>query len=237
MAATVLGLSMSLSWNAAAQSETDFGTTIPTVTVNGNALMKIVPDVIHISITLREADSKGKVSLAEQQKKMRSALKKCNIDLEKQLSVLDMNNVFNRRKGSLASSKYELRVSTAAEARKVFDALDAEGITNVSVTRTSVSNIAEKRAEARKLAIQNARDKASELAEAIGQSIGYCYEINDYSNDYQEGAPVVMKSARVYNLAEEAASEEVFEEDVEFQEHTIRYAVSAKFLLKFKAKK
>lgn len=237
MAATVLGLSMSLSWNAAAQSETDFGTTIPTVTVNGNALMKIVPDVIHISITLREADSKGKVSLAEQQKKMRSALKKCNIDLEKQLSVLDMNNVFNRRKGSLASSKYELRVSTAAEARKVFDALDAEGITNVSVTRTSVSNIAEKRAEARKLAIQNARDKASELAEAIGQSIGYCYEINDYSNDYQEGAPVVMKSARVYNLAEETAFEEVFEEDVEFQEHTIRYAVSAKFLLKFKAKK
>ena len=105
MAATVLGLSMSLSWNASAQSETDLGTAIPTVTVNGNSLMKIVPDVIHISITLREADSKGKISLDEQQKKLRSALKKCNIDLEKQLSVLGMDNVFNRRKGSLASSK------------------------------------------------------------------------------------------------------------------------------------
>ena len=234
MAATVLGLSMSLSWNASAQSETDLGTAIPTVTVNGNSLMKIVPDVIHISITLREADSKGKISLDEQQKKLRSALKKCNIDLEKQLSVLGMDNVFNRRKGSLASSKYELRVSNAAEARKVFDALDAEGITNVSVTRTSVSNIAEKRAEARKLAIQNARDKASEMAEGIGQSMGYWSDINDYSNDYQEGAPVMLKASRAFNAMDAALAEEVLEEEIEFQEHTIRYSVSAKFLLKFK---
>ena len=162
---------------------------------------------------------------------MKAALKKCDVNIEEQLSVLDMDNVFNRRKGALSSSKYELRVSTAAQARKVFDELENVGISNVSVTRTSVSDMDSKCSEARRLAILNAKHKAEELADALGQSVGDCYEINDYNNDYQEGSPVLMKTVRAFGTRNADVAEDAIEEDIEFQEHTLRYSVSAKFIL------
>ena len=230
-------LSLSLSRSAVAQTETQLlGNTIPSISVNGTCVMKLVPDVIHISIILNEADTKGKVSLAEQQKRMKAALKKCDVNIEEQLSVLDMDNVFNRRKRALSSSKYELRVSTAAQARKVFDELENVGISNVSVTHTSVSDMASKCSEARRLAILNAKHKAEELADALGQSVGDCYEINDYNNDYQEGSPVLMKTVRAFGTRNGDVAEDAIEEDIEFQEHTLRYSVSAKFILKFSEK-
>ena len=52
-------LSLSLSRNAAAQSETQLlGNTIPSISVNGTCVMKLVPDVIHISIILNLRESR-----------------------------------------------------------------------------------------------------------------------------------------------------------------------------------
>ena len=66
-------------------SAQDLGQTIPTVSVNGSAQLKVTPDEIYIAIKLDETDTKGKVTLDEQRKDMFSALKKCGIDIEKQL--------------------------------------------------------------------------------------------------------------------------------------------------------
>ena len=214
-------------------SAQELGTPIPMVSVNGSAQLKVLPDEIYISIKLDESDTKGKVTLEEQRRNMFAALKKAGVDAEKQLAVVDMNSSYYRRKGSLAVTQYELKVATAEAVSKVFDALEKAGIPNVNVTRTAYSKMEELRSEARKAAIINAQQRARELAEAVGQSIGACYEINDYTTTTQ---PVVMRSNKLMmasGAALDGATEEA-EPNVEFEQIVVSYNVSAKFLLNLK---
>lgn len=202
----------------------------PYVSVNGYSEIKVLPDEIFLSITLDEGDTKGKVSLEEQRKAMFQALKRLKIDVEKQLTVVDMSSDYFRRKSSLAATKYELKVGSAAEARDVFEALDAVKISNVDVVRAQCSKIEEFRSEARKAAIRDAKAKATELAEAIGQSIGPCFEINDYTTPRNNGVVYVRGFAA--KASNDAIAEEAYvEPDVEFKQITITYNVSARFLL------
>ena len=200
----------------------------PTVSVNGQAKITAPLDEIFLSITLKESDSKGKIDLEQQRTSMLRALRKYGINTEEQLRLADMASSFFKRKGSLASSQYELKVASAEEARKVFEALDDAGIANVNIARATCSKIEEYRSEARREAIRNAKARAEELATAIGQSIGACYEINDYSNSQPVvyRANMLTKSAMADGLVEESA-----EPEVEFKPIEINYSVSAKFIL------
>ena len=213
-------------------SAQELGGTIPTISVNGSSQVKVLPDEIYISIKLDESDTKGKVTLEEQRRSMFAALKKAGVDAEKQLSMVDMNSSFYRRRGALAVTQYELKVATAEQVGKVFEALEKAGIPNVNVTRTAYSKMEELRSEARKAAIVNAQQRARELAEAVGQSIGACYEINDYTTTTQ---PVVYRSKMM--LANSASLDAATEEavpNVEFEQIVVSYNVSAKFLLNLK---
>ena len=204
---------------------------IPTVSVNGSSIIRTTPDEIYLSITLDESDTKGRLSIEEQRRKMFSALKKAGVDAEKQLFVQDMSSSYFRRSRSLSATQYELKLTSADAVRKVFDALDEADITNVNVTRTSHSNLDGLRSEARRKAMQDAQQRARELAEAVGQSIGACYEISDYTTSVQPvyRKNMLMTSARAMDAAVAEA-----EPDVQFEQIEISYAVSAKFYLNAK---
>jgi uncharacterized protein YggE len=131
----------------------------------------------------------------------------------------------------LAASNYELKVASADEARKVFEELDKNGIANVNITRATCSKMEEHRAEARKMAILNAQSRARELAEALGQTIGACYEINDYNTSVQPTN--AARTMMTKSIAMDAAIEEAMPE-VEFEQLIITYNLSAKFLLNLK---
>ena len=213
-------------------SAQELGQTIPTISVNGSSQLKVQPDEIYISIKLDENDTKGKVTLEEQRRNMFVALKRVGVDAEKQLSVVDMNSSYYRRRGALAVTQYELKVATAEAVSKVFEALEKAGIPNVNVSRTAYSKMEELRTEARKAAIINAQQRARELAEAVGQSIGACYEINDYTTTTQ---PVVYRSkVMLANSASLDAVAEEAEPNVEFEQIVVSYNISAKFLLNLK---
>ena len=227
-AIALLTIVLSTSLNASAQ---ELGQTIPTISVNGSAQIKALPDEIYLTIKLDESDSKGKITLDEQRRNMFAALKKAGVDAEKQLAVVDMNSSYYRR-GSLAATQYELKVGSAAEVNKVFEVLDKAGISNVNVTRTACSNIEQLRSEARKAAMVDAQQRARELAEAVGQSVGACYEINDYTTTAQ---PVVLRSkAMMTNAAMLDSATAEPEPNVEFEQIVISYNISAKFLLNLK---
>ena len=224
----LLTIVLSTSLNASAQ---ELGQTIPTISVNGSAQIKALPDEIYLTIKLDESDTKGKITLDEQRRNMFAALKKAGVDAETQLAVVDMNSSYYRR-GSLAATQYELKVGSAAEVNKVFEVLDKAGISNVNVTRTACSNIEQFRSEARKAAMVDAQQRARELAEAVGQSVGACYEINDYTTTAQ---PVVLRSKAM--MANAAMLDSVIAEpepNVEFEQIVINYNISAKFLLNLK---
>lgn len=202
---------------------------IPSVSVNGSAQIKVTPDVIYLTIKLDESDTKGKVTVEEQRKGMFSALKKCGIDIEKQLSVQGMSSSFYRKRGSLAATQYELKVGSADEARKVFEQLEKVGVVNVNISRATSSKLEEYRAEARQAAMRNAQMRASQLAEAVGQTIGACYEINDYTTNVEVSTRgrLLMKNA----VMMDAAVTEEAEPEVDFEQIVINYNISAKFYL------
>ena len=231
-AIALLTIVLSTSLNVSAQ---ELGQTIPTISVNGSAQIKALPDEIYLTIKLDESDTKGKVSVLIQRKEMLSALKKCGINVEEQLSVQGMSSEFYRKRGSLSATQYELKVGSAEEARKVFEALDKAGVVNVNITRAACSNLEEHRAKARRAAMQNAQMRAMQLAEAVGQTIGACYEINDYSTDveYSTRARVMMKNSVALESAD--AIEEV-EPEVDFEQIVIKYNLSAKFYLNTETK-
>ena len=202
---------------------------VPTVSVNGASQIRVAPDEIYLSIRLDESDTKGRLPIEEQRRKMFSALKKAGVDAEKQLFVQDMSSDYFRRGRSLVATQYELKLASADAVRKVFDALDEAGITNVDVTRTSHSNMEGLRSEARTKAMQDAQQRARELAEAIGQSIGACYEISDFTTS----TPAVYRKNMLMSTAMDAVAAEA-EPDVEFEQIEINYNVSAKFYLNVK---
>lgn len=202
---------------------------VPTVSVNGSSQVKVTPDVIYLTIRLDESDTKGRLPIEEQRQKMFAALKRAGIDAETQLSVQGMSSEFFRRRQSLLATQYELKLASAEAVRRAFDELDAAGITNVTVARTTHSNIEGLRSQARVEAIKSAQQRARELAEAVGQSIGACYEINDYTTSTETvyGKRLMMSNA----VAMDAVAEEAVEPNVEFEQIVINYNVSAKFYL------
>jgi uncharacterized protein YggE len=201
---------------------------VPTVSVNGASQIRVSPDEIYLSIRLDESDTKGRLPIEEQRRKMFSALKKAGVDAEKQLFVQDMSSDYFRRGRSLAATQYELKLSSAEAVREVFEALDQAGVTNVNVIRTSYSDMEGLRSEARTKAMQDAQQRARELAEAIGQSIGACYEISDFTTSTQG----VYRKNMLMSTAMDAVAEA--EPNVAFEQIEVNYNVSAKFYLNVK---
>ena len=99
-----------------------------------------------------------------------------------------------------------------------------------AILKVSHSKIEQYKAEVRVEAMQNARQSAATLAEAIGQKIGKCFYIYDSNNNvmpvfYDNMA--VMRSAKAMGVAEDAAADE----PLDFKTIKLQYNVQAKFVL------
>ena len=227
VAMAVVALSLSV---CRAQAQ-ELANATPYVAVNGSSQVKVTPDEIYLRITLDEGDTKGKDVIELQRKRLFSALRKCGVDIEKQLTLLDMSSEYFRRGNSLATTQYELKLTSAGAVKEVFESLEKSGISNVTVSRTACSKIDDYRRQARQEAIRNAQSRARDLAEAIGQSIGACFEINDYTSEARvTGSRVMMAKNAVVDMA----TEEFAEPNVEFEQIVINYNISAKFVLNTK---
>jgi len=201
------------------------------IQVNGHAEREVTPDEFYLSIVLDERDSKGKISVETQRREMVAELKRLGVDVEKQLKVANLSSEFFKKKSSVAQAKYQLKLSSAAEVAKVWQALDALNISNVSIQKVTHSKLAQFKNEIRIEAIRNARENARTLAMAIDQQIGPCFYIYDSNNDvlprYYNNAVMVRSMAKAADGIVETAEEEV----VEFKTIKLEYNVQTKFVL------
>ncbi len=143
----------------------------------------IVPDKITISILLDETDSKGKISLEELEKRMVSALKAANIDIEKQLSLDDLGSYYRkyflRKKDVLKSKIYQLIVKDAKTLSQVFINLEKVKIANVDISKVEYTKEDELKLILKQKAIVKAKTQAENLVKPLGQSIGKAFFIED----------------------------------------------------------
>ncbi|WP_300918884.1 SIMPL domain-containing protein [uncultured Alistipes sp.] len=213
---------------AAAQVQEAFPSYIQ---VNGRAEREIAPDEFYLQIVIAERDSKGKITVESQRRDMIAALKRQGVDVEKQLKVANLSSEFFKKKTSVATAKYQLELHSAAEVSKVWQALDALGISNVSIAKVTHSQIERFKEEVRVEAMRNARQTAASLAEAVGQTIGRCFYVYDSNYDvvpaYYNNS-VMLRTKGTYDAAEGAAEEE---EQIDFKTIRLQYNVQTKFVL------
>ena len=202
------------------------------IQVNGRAEKEVVPDEFYLSVVIDERDSKGKISVESRQREMIAALRKQGVDVEKQLKVANLSSEFFKKNTSVATAKYQLKLGSAAEVAKVWQALDALGISDVAIQRVSHSAIDRLKEEVRVEAIRNAQQSARTLAEALGQTIGKCFYIWDSNNDivpaYYNHA-VTVRSMKMMDAA--GAAEVADEEPLDFKTIKLQYGVQTKFVL------
>lgn len=198
------------------------------VEITGRAEMEVTPDEIYLNITINQADSRR--TLQQREQEMMRALRDIGIDLEKNLTVGDMASdlqTFLLRRNTVQTTKtYQLKVNGATQLAAVFNVLSREGISDASITRVDVSNIAELRDEVRVMAIKAAQRNAATLSGAIGQSTGRAIFIQDYGYTSRPFSNAVFARSA---MSAEAASLDV--PDLEFQKVKIEYSVMVRFLL------
>lgn len=161
----------------------------PYIEVTGQSEKEITPNEIYLKIVLDEQDKKGKISIEKQENQMLAKLKGLNIDLDKNLTVLDFDGFYKRKfLGSNEVTKkksYQLIVNDGKTLGEVYRALDAIDVSNITIIKVSHSEL-ESLKRANKLeALKAAKDKASDYALAVDQSIGHALfiqEVNNYNN-------------------------------------------------------
>lgn len=202
------------------------------IQVNGRAEREIAPDEFYLSIVINERESKGKITVEQQQKEMIAALGRLGIDVDKQLKMANMSSEFFKKNTSVATAKYQLKLGSAAMVSKVYAALDAIGISNVAILRVSHTKIDQYKEQIRVAAIQNAKQNAATLAEAIGQKIGPCFYIYDSNSDvmpvFYSNMAAVARGKSALDAYAESASED---EPLDFKTIKLTYNVQAKFVL------
>ena len=213
---------------AAAQTDAQFPSYIQ---LNGHAEKEVVPDEFYLSIVIDERDSKGKISVETQQRDLIATLKRLGINIEKQLKVANLSSEFFKKQRSTAQVAYQLKLGSAAEVSKVWQALDELNISNVSIERVSHSQLETLKNEVRMEAIRNARTNAETLAEAIGQRAGKCFYIYDANSDVlpRYYTNKLMTRGMMLDAAVETAADE--EESLDFKTIKLEYNVQAKFIL------
>lgn len=148
----------------------------PYIEVTGTAEKEVVPDEIYIGIIIREKYvNKVKVTIDEQEEKLKNAVKSLGIDLTN-LYLSDANadyvKVRWQKKDVLTKKDYTLKVANATTVGQVFQELEKLEITDAFISRVSHSKLDSLRKEVKIIAIKAAKDKADYLLAAIGEQTG-----------------------------------------------------------------
>jgi uncharacterized protein len=212
----------------------------PYIEVTGTAEKEIVPDEIYIGIVIREKYvNKVKVTIEEQEEKLKSAVKQIGIDLA-DLYLSDANADYVKirwqRRDVLTKKDFTLKVSTATTVGQVFLELEKLEITDAFISKVNHSQMDSLRKDVKIQAIKAAKDKADYLLMAIGEQTGKPLVVKENEiYGYQPLANVNIRGARsnesfYYLDGDKMKSSD--NNEIEFQKIKIQSSIYIKFSIK-----
>lgn len=191
----------------------------------------VSPDRIYLQILITEKDSKGKISVEEQENRMATKLVSLGVDLKKQLFLSDVASNFKkyflRRQDILKSKAYQLVVYNAQSAGKAIVGLESIGISNVHLLKTEYSKLESLKLTLKTKAVIKAKKQAESLLQPLNQKVGsaiYISDISGYNNYGMQGRAVGIQVA--YELKDKANFEPI---DIDFQKIKVQSEVNIKF--------
>lgn len=160
-----------------------------TITVMGTATVEVVPDEVHLFVTIKEyyaeelagetdpKEFKTKVGLAEIDKELARELVKLKVSAE----MIATQNVGSRWREMgreyLKSKQYDIRFSSFSEAERVADGLSVRGVESIYMGDLSNRQLPAMREKGKIEALLAARRKAEALVKALGKKLGDVVEI------------------------------------------------------------
>ena len=150
----------------------------------------VQPDRIYLSILIQEKEDRNKTSVETQERLLAEVLKNLEINLKKQLKIEDLasnyKKYFLKKKSVLKSKAYELVVYDGLTASKVLIHLEAQGISNVYLTKTKYSKTEALKMNLRSKAVLKAKAQATALVTPLDQKIGKAIFISEkyYNRSY-----------------------------------------------------
>jgi uncharacterized protein YggE len=215
------------------------------IEVTGSAETLIMPNEFTFKITLLERiENKQKITIEQQESKLKSELSSIGIDVEKDLSIFDISSNYNsykKVKDTLGSKDYRLKLKDLEKIGKLQEIADRLNINRLDLIEATHSELTTYRKETKIEAIKAAKAKAEYLLGAIGEKVGkpvYIVEVNENGNNNMlissltnsvVGLTTGVIGGVQLNAIVEAAENKGQNVNLSFVKIKIRYEILAKF--------
>lgn len=206
------------------------------ITVSGTAESEVTPDIIYISISLKEYlkdnNSKNRVDITTLENQLYRAVQQARIPKEN-LTVSSVSAYATARDKKkdpnfLASKQYRLKVNDLNNFNAIIDAIDPKGIAYTNVESYDYSKIERLKMELKVKAMLAAKTKATYLVEALGDKLGSAIDIQEINNEVfpqaNYRASTMMMKASIADA--ESAPE------LDFKKIKLSYTINAVFEIK-----
>lgn len=175
------------------------------VATKGYAEREVTPDIIYLSISLKEfymdGNTKKKVFIETLEKQLFDAAMDAGVKKEDfSIQNIYSYNYDTKKKNNelLQSRQYRIKVTNLNGLNTMMDKVDPQGLQSTSISGYDHTQKREIEKELKTAAVKDARQNAEILAAADGESIGKSLVINDNSNiNFNDLIP----SPRVYGMA------------------------------------
>lgn len=219
---------------AFAQTNTD---TRRKIEVTGSAETEVTPDIIYFSISLKEYfkdnSNRNKVEIETLEQQLQSAV--LNAGIPKENFTINNISSYNyalekkRNPDFLARKQYRIKVTDLTKLNQIISSVDPKGIEYTNIESYDYSGIELLKKTLKIKALQAAKDKASYLAEAVGEKVGSALEIQEINNEYY---PQPIYRANVMMKSDAMAPEAAPMPDIDFKKIKLNYQMRAVFELK-----
>jgi uncharacterized protein YggE len=208
------------------------------ISVSGSSEMEVTPDIIYLSISLKEYlkdnNSKKKVDITTLENQLFSAVQKAGLDKDNlTINNLSSYNYATEKKKNpdfLASKQYRLKVTDLNKWNDIIGAVDPKGVAYTNIESYDYSKIETLKKDLKVKALQAAKVKATYLVEALGDKLGSVIDIQEVNNE-QYPQPMyrtsmMMKSSMADSGAEAAPPE------IDFKKIKLSYTMNTVFEIK-----
>jgi uncharacterized protein YggE len=202
------------------------------INVSGTAETEVTPDIIYLSISLKEYlkdnNSKKKVDITTLETQLFNAVQKAGIPKENlMINNLSSYNIVTEKKKNpdfLVSKQYRLKVTDLNKWNAIMASIDPKGISYTNIESYDYSKLEALKKELKIKALQSAKEKATYMVEALGNKLGSVLDIQEINNEtfpqqnYRSNVMMMKSSADA-----EAAPE------IDFKKIKLNYVVNTVF--------
>jgi hypothetical protein len=207
------------------------------IEVSGSAEAEVTPDIIYVGISLKEylRDGKRKVEIEELEKQLQTAVINAGIPKENFTinNISSFNYAYERKKNPafLARKQYRIKVTDLNKYNQIISAVDPRAVEYTNIESYDYSKIESLKQELKIKALRAAKDKASYLADAVGDKVGDALEIQEINNEYYP-QPMYRANATMSMEKGMGAQDMAPMPDIDFKKIKLNYQMRAVFELK-----